>query len=451
MGALDNAKTWIVNWLGIEQQTPRDKELKRLDEYYEGEHKEQLKVKPAAFNDNISANFCGLIVNKAVSALVGDPADGHGLSWTFPSELDGVKDAPIEWLDTVWDENNKEIFLHMNALAGAKYGYPAVKIVTDGVGGIELVNIKTKLLKVETDPQNAAKIIKYVIQYIQEEDNKQVQIREVTEPSGDGWSISTYRKVGAQKEVLDGTPVFWPYPFPPILSWQNLPDDDSPYGQSDIESIIPLQDRYNFVMSNISKIIRLYAHPQRFGKNLTQQIIEDYMAMGPDEMLLLEGDGEIVQLPNDANLDGSLQFANMLRELIFSIGREVDVSVFKDKVGAVTNMGLKLMYKDALEKLGTKRMLYGNAYQELNRRLLILGGYSPEICQINWPSPLLEDEVLEVASLKADMELGIVSKQTIAEIRGYDWEDEQERIGNEKMASDNAGGIILDRFFNSGR
>ena len=469
MGIRDTVRTWIVNLIGLDSVD--DLELRKriehtaeLRAYYEGMQKEQLRVKFGKFNDNLTVNLISLIVDKAVSALVGDPADGHGLSWTFPSETtektaDGkeitVKPKQILWLDEVWKFNKQEILLHKNALIGAQSGVPCIKMVPDGAGNIRLINVNPLLLSIETDPQDQDKVIKYTIRYTVEENGKQVQYIEETTPANEeasSWLIGTKKKVSNRRwEIVQS--VSWAYPFPDILHWQNLPVTDSPYGRSDIEGVLGIQDRYNFVEGNLSKIIRLFAHPQRFAKNLSAQMQvnpktgETEFVVGPDEMPAFQGEGEIIQLPPVGDLPASIQFKNDLRELMFSIAREVDTSQFKDKVGAITNMGLRMMYKDALEKLGTKRMLYGQAYQELNRRLLVLGGFEPETCIINWPDPLPVNVVEETTALQADMNMGLVSKQTAQEMRGYDAVQEQDRMAGEKSATDNAGGLLLQNFF----
>jgi hypothetical protein len=210
-------------------------------------------------------------------------------------------------------------------------------------------------------------------------------------------------------------------------------------------------------MSNISKVTRLFAHPQRYARNLSAQMRtnpktgEAEMALGPDEMPAFTGDGEIVQLQPAGDVTGMLEYAQVIRGLIFSLAREVDIESLKDKVGAITNFGLRILYRDFLDKLGTKRMLYGAAYQELNRRLLQLGGYEPETCEISWPDPLPVNETEETQGLQVDMGLGLVSKQTAREIRGYDNKNETERMTNEATSANNAGGLILENFFKTGR
>jgi hypothetical protein len=444
----------------------RIEQIAQLRDYYDGLQKSQLRVKVGKFNDNLTVNLVGLIVDKAVSALVGDPADGHGLGWTFPSEVTEkdangkevtIKPPQVQWLDKLWDENKRDSWLHNNALQGAMTGFPAVKIQTDGAGGIKLRNLNPLTLTIETAPEDMEKVDLYRILYSVQENGKEVSHKEETKPTDptaaqpSAWVIENSRKVGGQKwEILDS--VIWNYDFPPILTWQNLPVLDSPYGRSDIEGIIPIQDRLNFVIANLSKITRLYAAPQRFGFDISPQMESGELKAGPDEMPLFhtDGQGRIDQLDPVGDMPALIQFLNSLRDYLFSIGREVDTALFKDKVGAVTNMGLRMMYKDALEKLGTKRMLYGQAYQELNRRLLILGGFEGEICTINWPDPLPVDEVSETTALTSDLNNGLVDKQTASEIRGYDWEQVQERLTQEQANSTNAGAVLLNQFFKGG-
>jgi hypothetical protein len=466
MGIRETVRSWLVNILDLNDLSDiatrnRIERLAELRSYYDGLHKEQLRVKPNKFDDNLTINLVGLIVDKSVSALVGDPADGRGLTWTFPSE-DGldedangvtVKPPQIDWLDKQWEANKQEILLHKNALVGAESGIPCIKLIPDGAGNIKLRNVNPLLLTVNVDEQDCELVTGYQIRYIVMENDKQVVYREDTlpaNPEGTSWTIETKKQAGGKKWEPVGPAVLWAYPFPPILHWQNLPATDTPYGRSDIEGIIGIQDRYNFLISNLSKIIRLYAHPQRYGKNISAQMDNGEFKLGPDEMPLLNGDGDIIQMPPVGDLPGAMQFLQSLRESAFGLSREVDILSLKDKVGAITNFALRVLYHDSLDKLGTKRMLYGQAYQELNRRMLALGNFEQETCIINWPDPLPVNEQEETTALQADMNMGLVSIQTAQEQRGYDHEQEQKRMDAEKQASTNAGGLILSNFFKNG-
>ena len=442
----DSLKSWLLDLLGVDSVSQAMKaRVEQIDEYkefYVGNQPASLKIKPGKHDDNVTVNLTSLIVDKSVSALVGDPADGHGLRWEFETS----SEQAVNWLDEVWSQNDKEVFLHENALSGAISGFPVIKIVTDGEGGIpELINMESDIVYLETDPQNKKKITAYVIRWLAVEDDRNVAYKEETKPNGDTWVVDTYKhRSGSRWDLVKS--VTWEYDFPPLLVWKNLPSLDI-YGRSDIQGIIPLQNRLKYTVSNISKIIRLFSHPQMYGKNLSKQIIDGRLEMGPDEMPMFTGDGTIEQIAPISDMGGALEFANYIREVMFAISREVDTNTIKDKVGVLTNFALKVMYRDFLDKLGTKRMLYGNAYQELNRRLLILGNHEPEICEIYWPDPLPVNEAEETAAVKLDMELGLISKQTAREIRNYDHEKEEERVGEEKLGQDNAGSLLLTNFF----
>lgn len=64
--------------------------------------------------------------------------------------------------------------------------------------------------------------------------------------------------------------------------------------------------------------------------------------------------------------------------------------------------------------------------------------FDPEaviICQ--WASPETRNEQVEATVDESELRMGIVSKQTIAEKRGYDWDQEQQRILDERKALGN--------------
>jgi hypothetical protein len=44
------------------------------------------------------------------------------------------------------------------------------------------------------------------------------------------------------------------------------------------------------------------------------------------------------------------------------------------------------------------------------------------------------------------MDLGLVSKQTASNKRGYEWEDEEQRLADEKVSGDNVGAALLRAF-----
>jgi hypothetical protein len=67
-----------------------------------------------------------------------------------------------------------------------------------------------------------------------------------------------------------------------------------------------------------------------------------------------------------------------------------------------------------------------------------------------WPDFLPENDAEISAAYQSDLNMGIVSKETISGLRGYDWEQESERIANDAAQTDNIGAAILRNFENGG-
>jgi hypothetical protein len=139
----------------------------------------------------------------------------------------------------------------------------------------------------------------------------------------------------------------------------------------------------------------------------------------------------------------------MLRQAVFDIARSVDLASMQDKLGALTNFGLRVLFYDSLAKLNSKRELYGEALVEVNRRLLVLSEL-PEIDTdggvVVWPEPLPTSEAAQITGVQTAINLGLLSKETAAGILGFDWMKEQERIQGEQDGQDNIGARLLSAF-----
>ena len=95
--------------------------------------------------------------------------------------------------------------------------------------------------------------------------------------------------------------------------------------------------------------------------------------------------------------------------------------------------------------------MYEEAFVEINHRLLELAG-APDTDggEVVWEDVMPENENEVAMAVKTDLELGLVSKQTAAGLRGYTWTDEEERIASETAAGDNIGAALLRTFSQGG-
>ena len=220
-----------------------------------------------------------------------------------------------------------------------------------------------------------------------------------------------------------------------------------------MEDVLEQQDKRNFNASNINKIIRYHAHPKTYGIDISplpKSKDSTDSSWDPDQMVIFTG-GEhpaIANLEMQSDLASSIQFYDMLGKQMFDQTNTVDITAFRDKLGQLTNFSVRVLFQEALWKMNIKRELFGDMLRELNHRLLVVGGQAnTDPGEIVWPDavlPINEQEVINTQ--KVELEMGIVSKQTISQERGRDYEQEQERMSNEQANDTNIGAEILKTF-----
>ena len=428
-------------------------------EYVKGNQPPPLMVKLGQTNDNIIVNLTGLVRDRNVALLFGE-----GVEFDLPGEGDTPEG---QYIDATWEANNKDELLQDTADYGASGGTPCWQInpsalLKDGILYHEILCIDPAYLTIKTEPENYRRVAKYIIQYkikLDEADRERnrkreiIPIKTIDEATGaekiSSWEIHDYIEGDNGGWLEMNAPVLWDYEFPPILPFKNLPNAGSPYGKPDITpDVLHIQDAINRVTSNANKVLRLMAHPRLFGKMFGNASKVD---IGPDSILNSDNpEADLKSIDPTSDFAGMTGFSESLREAMFTIARSSDPQAIKDKVGQITNFGLRILYKDAIDKLKTKRRLYGEALKELNRRLLILDGKNPDPGEVVWHEAMPQDEGELIQSYKFDLDNGIASKQTIRQKRGYDEETEKERLDAEaeeaNQKNDNIGAGILTNF-----
>ena len=452
MGLIDKVREKLLTWLMPDEYLDPAKR-ERLENYgiwsryYQGEYRKQLRVRPMQADDNIGINFAGLIVDRSVSMLIGEGVD-YDL---------GENEKAEEYLAEVYRANKESILFHKAAMNAAVYGTGYIKIVP---GGAELrqsqedvlvprlVALDPRWVEVTTMEEDVETVQAYTIRYnVGQIAHREVTERQVTE-SGDtsSWLVTHYISNQATRgawQVLDE--YSWPYEYAPIIHWQNLPDPSGVYGVSDIAQVLELQDRANFIASNISKVIRYHAHPKTWGRNAGNSTQTTW---GADEMVMFSSPDALIQnLEMQTDLASSRAFYTDLRQAMFDLSRTVDLTSISDKIGALTNFGLRVLYMDAIGKLKTKRELFGEAILELNHRLLSLANIEHDDGGVMiWHDPLPVNQTEQTAALQADLAMGIVAKETVSKKRGYDWKQEQELLTDERGGEENLGSMLLQAF-----
>lgn len=448
-------REWIKNWLfpGLQEDgfaAHVEGVLVKRD-YRAGYQKRMLKVKPGYADDNVIDN---VLVNVADQLAFG--LFGNGVEFDLSDE-DG--ESAEEYIDAVWDANKKDILLHNLALFGIEGGTGYIKIDPAGIVGRDgktyprLIVQDPALVTIKTLANDFHFVTEYEIRYGYKDadGNEHAHKQLMTRQENGTWLIEDYESDrNGRWELVNSEP--WAYDFPPMVHLQNLPAPDSVYGVPDItDNLILLQNKLNEVLSNTAKINRLQAHNQVWGRGFKPNETE----MGPDKMIILGGDAAMLdQLQNNSNIMQSMGLVEFLKESIFDQSCTIDPAAMREAGGQMTNFHVRVLWGNFLSKIHTKQQLYGDALVELNRRLLALSGIQSDGGDVVWPEILPNNPVEEVAMLQFDIDNKIASKQTIAKVRGYDFEEEQARIAEEgKLENqDNADiGTMILRSFQNGR
>jgi len=474
---MNNTGDWIAGKLAPYINDALGVRYQILGNYYEGNHRPQLKRKDGQPDDNIMQNYVGLATNRSISRLF-----RGGLKFVLP---DGA-DEQQEYLDKVWDLNKKEILLMQVGLHGATYGTPYIKICPDelqepytGEWYPRLIPIDPEIVRIRTDAADMNEVEEYRIEYKTKQIDEAGGVREIGhreltkrieapevkgdyEPKPDSWVIEEWEQgtiYGNIWTLVSSTP--WEYDFPPIIHWKNLPSLKSCYGNDDESDGINIQDKSNFVVSNTGKIIKFYAHPETIMTGASVGDLKEVPSSVGVLRAISNPEAKVYNLEMGSDLASSRAFALDLRQSIFDVAREVDISSMADKLGALTNFGLQVLWSDAMDKTNTKRQLYGDAILELNRRLLVLADYTMEASNpgtLQWGDPLPVNIMEEMTADEKALSMGVVDKETVAkryESRyGKKWEDikaaleEQQAADNKNNA--NIGAEILKRFSQGG-
>src|SRR5512137_446761 len=138
MGLIDGLNNWlksrVIGWLEGEYNNSyldRSTAMVSRRGYRLGAQKRFLRRSREGFDDNVVGNFLGLALDRGISLLFGKTPE-------FEWEED-TPDELIEYIDEIWEANNKPILLHKLAMYGGEDGTVFVKLVIDPEKGWRII------------------------------------------------------------------------------------------------------------------------------------------------------------------------------------------------------------------------------------------------------------------------------------------------------------------------
>jgi hypothetical protein len=394
--------------------------------YYDGDHRKPLKVKNNVDN-NVILNLAAQAVDRTVAFLFPDKPE---------IELDdngAAENEDEKYLDACWDAASGAVLLTNTALNGALDGHVFLRVVeADRVGELPRVILL-----------NAAKVIVYwdaddldcVLWYEIIQTRKGVQWRqdivnlaEITDGAEQGWRIFEY-VYKQSKWQLDGEPIDWTYELGPLVDFQHLPRPNRYYGEHELKHA-RLNDAVNKVASDVKAILRSHASPKTIGTGVQpaavqETAIDSFWAI-PNEA------AKVFNLEMNSDLASSMTYMQFLADTFMAQSRVAMLRGGPDQYKNITNLGIKAAFMDMIAKNEILRRQYGQGIIEVCRRLLMLGGRAYDVQPtLRWASALPVSALEDVQVAQAEINMGVISKETVAGKLGLKWDDEAKRIDAE--------------------
>jgi hypothetical protein len=442
--------------LGQKELAKRAQKHQANWKYFEGDHRKHLKDDSTGTRDNVILNVIGLALEKEVAGLVGITDQGtiQGIGFEIVNEpvdpgfvarlrasingrpQEGQADPAQDYLDAVWRANKKDLLLVDALLDGAICGHSFLKLIPDAAQDPfsadplpRILALNPSNISVFWSDEDREVVLFYRIQA------SKTHIQDVVH--GDyyadgypGWVIVDYTRETDMGRWAVSEVSAWEHPWPPLVDWPNLPPARKDYyGRDSLGTNGGLNDALNFVASNTQRILKHHAHPKTVGLGINASDLEETAVDGFWTVGESKQDADIYNLEMQSDLQSSIGFMGLMRRAVFDQARELDPGSVQDKLGEISNFGLRVLYNDNLAKGGLRRMTATEALERLNRHLLELGKFPHNVpVAVLWPDPLPTDPLVEAQALQIDKGFGL-SDQTALEVRGYNPEQEKLRGG----------------------
>lgn len=412
--------------------------IRRAWDAFDGTLPKPLPATEKGEDDDTNVNYAAEIVELGAAFLFGDDIT---FEITTDTEQNPGEPSDAEaWLEDVWAENKKALFLQNLALSGGIAGHAFVKIQLDPAQPTpRLLSLDASTVTVGYDPSDINRVDWYRIEweevtedpYGRTEDTAWAH-QQIISRDGNQWTITDRRRNPdrSEWETIDETA--WPYPWPPIVDCQNLPRPHEYWGRSDLEAhVIDTAQAARFLLSNLRRIVRYHGHPKTVAKGVRMKELD----VSVDGIIgLPSGDADLFNLEMQSDLASSLALYRAVKEGLHETSRTPLAAVGTvENVGQLSGRALRILFMPLLQKTEAKRRAYGHLLETVCERLLEVAGWGTHRVRVVWPELLPTDPLEDGQALLIDKQLG-ASQDTLLSKRGYDAALEAEKASTEAAA-----------------
>lgn len=425
-----------VDELGEKERKERIEHIRHLWNWRDGKHPDTLKAKLGKRNDNIKFNLCGELIDTIVE-FVGVPKLEMADKETSDDPTQGTIDPVQQRLEDILEANDFPTLFQNTLESGNVAGHVFLRLIDGGMGD-DIPNMpEVALLDPQTiiafwDVVQMGRRQEVVFYRLSWEVGKVVKRQDIVPTvlaenrGSDTWTIIEYSSKNGSKYAEDGRDE-WPWPFAPIVDWKNRRRPHAFYGQSTLENAAHLNDAVNFIASNTGKIIKHHASPKSVLTGGSLGDLKESSVEGVWEFPSPEA--KVTNLEMQSDLQSSMSYLEKLEGRFFTQSRVVDLSGIKDKVGGLTNFGVRVLYSSQVMLSEAIRKQYGtDGMAEVARRLMVMDGVEDARRPVAmFPDPLPVNRKELVEQVATEKEIGLTSDQTLAVDLQRDYQKEQQQ------------------------
>jgi hypothetical protein len=240
----------------------------------------------------------------------------------------------------------------------------------------------------------------------------------------------------------------------PVVHIPNTTISSSPWGQSDIWDIIPLNRELNEKMAEVSDIINYHAAPVTIITGAKASQLE----RGPKKVWAgLPKDSNVFNLESRGEMSGALEYIQHIKRTMHELTGVPETALGQTQpISNTSGVALAIQYQPMMNRYTMKKVHFTRGLQKVNElvirtaaifepQLLVFDASVSEMPEkdnaieldptdpltymttVHWPDPLPVDVLISLNEIQAKLALGLESKRGALQILG-------EEFPNEKMA-----------------
>jgi hypothetical protein len=385
---------------------------------------------------NITMNYV-----RTMSDYITNFCFGKGVQWKVPNQNGAI--IP-QLLHKVWEQDNSKHYVlwEMGQLASVtgdcfvKIAYEEPFVDSLGVpheGRIRIIPLNPSHCFPEYHPHDRDRIMRFKLKYrfwgTSPEGTRQVYT--FTEILTDDL-IEQY----INDELIDQYPN--PIGHIPIVHIPNMTISSSPWGQSDIWDIIPLNRELNEKMTEVSDIINYHAAPVTVITGAKASQLE----RGPRKVWAgLPKDASVTNLESRGDMAGAMSYIQFIKRSMHEITGVPETALGQfQPVSNTSGVALAIQYQPMMNRFHMKRIHFTKGLEKVNELIIRTAaifepqwlvynptlGEAPEVdqapqldpadpltyrTQVHWPEPLPVDVLIKLNEVQAKMGMGLESKE----------------------------------------